>query len=298
MTSMQESRGFPEGVSAIASRRIAGAPSRASGIHKDPSLGVEVVRQCRRARRAFIGPTGTLQATSIFSGHTAAMRPRILVVEDEENVAFVVRTALRLAGYATVDTTSGRDALQVVFAEEAFDLIVLDVMLPDLDGFEVCRRLRFDRSDIPVIFLTASDTVEDRVRGLSIGGDDYLTKPFSVEELVARVEAILRRSGKSTESQLLVCRDLILDDEAHQVTRGGKTVELSLTEYKLLRFLMRNAGHVMTRAQILDHVWSYDFNGESTVVETYISLLRRKVDAQPPHLIHTVRGVGYRLNAR
>ncbi|MGD0748319.1 MAG: response regulator transcription factor [Acidimicrobiales bacterium] len=226
------------------------------------------------------------------------MRPRILVVEDEENVAFVVCTALRLAGYTTVETTSGRDALQVVSADEEFDLIVLDVMLPDLDGFEVCRRLRFDRSEIPVIFLTASDTVEDRVRGLSIGGDDYLAKPFSVEELIARVEAILRRSGKSIESQLLVCRDLVLDDEAHQVSRKGKTVELSLTEYKLLRFLMRNAGHVMTRAQILDHVWSYDFNGESTVVETYISLLRRKVDAEPPHLIHTVRGVGYRLNSR
>ena len=175
------------------------------------------------------------------------MRPRILVVEDEENVAFVVCTALRLAGYTTVETTSGRDALQVVSADEEFDLIVLDVMLPDLDGFEVCRRLRFDRSEIPVIFLTASDTVEDRVRGLSIGGDDYLAKPFSVEELIARVEAILRRSGKSIESQLLVCRDLVLDDEAHQVSRKGKTVELSLTEYKLLRFLMRNAGHVMTR---------------------------------------------------
>ena len=143
MTPLQETRGFPEGVRPIVSRRIAGAPFGASGIHKDPSLGVEVVRQCRWARRAFIGPTGTLQEISIFSGHTGPMPPRILVVEDEENVAFVVRTALRLAGYTTVETTSGRDALQVICAEEDFDLIVLDVMLPDLDGFEVCRRLRF-----------------------------------------------------------------------------------------------------------------------------------------------------------
>ncbi len=226
------------------------------------------------------------------------MSPRILVVEDEENVAYVVTTALRLAGFDVVETQNGREALAFTADPQSFDLIILDVMLPDLDGFEVCRRMRFDGIGIPVVFLTAADAIEDRVRGLTIGGDDYLIKPFSVEELVARVQVIFRRTGASATPQLLTCADLVLDDDAHVVTRHGKVVALSLTEYKLLRFLLRNAGHVMSRAQILDHVWNYDFEGESTVVETFVSLLRRKIDAKPPRLIHTVRGVGYRLDGR
>jgi two-component system OmpR family response regulator len=226
------------------------------------------------------------------------MPPRILVVEDEENVSYVVTTALRLAGFDAVELQNGRDALALVSDGQAFDLIVLDVMLPDLDGFEVCRRMRFEGNDIPVVFLTAADAVEDRVRGLTIGGDDYLVKPFSVEELVARVQAIFRRTGASITPQLLTCADLTVDDDAHIVTRHGKVVGLSLTEYKLLRFLLRNAGHVMSKDQILDHVWNYGFEGESTVVETYVSLLRRKIDTKPPRLIHTVRGVGYRLDGR
>jgi two-component system OmpR family response regulator len=226
------------------------------------------------------------------------MPPRILVVEDEKNVAYVVTTALRLAGFDAVGTENGREALALASDQETYDLVILDVMLPDLDGFEVCRRMRFQGIDIPVMFLTAADAVEDRVRGLTIGGDDYLTKPFSVEELVARVQVIFRRSGASATPQLMSCADLVLDDDAHVVTRHGEVVALSLTEYKLLRFLLRNAGHVMSRAQILDHVWNYDFDGESTIVETFISLLRRKIDAKPPRLIHTVRGVGYRLDGR
>jgi two-component system OmpR family response regulator len=226
------------------------------------------------------------------------MPPRILVVEDEKNVAYVVTTALRLAGFDATGSENGREALALASEERNYDLVILDVMLPDLDGFEVCRRMRFEGIDIPVMFLTAADAVEDRVRGLTIGGDDYLTKPFSVEELVARVQVIFRRSGASATPQLMTCADLVLDDDAHVVTRHGEVVALSLTEYKLLRFLLRNAGHVMSRAQILDHVWNYDFDGESTVVETYVSLLRRKIDATTPRLIHTVRGVGYRLDGR
>ena len=226
------------------------------------------------------------------------MTPRILVVEDEVNVAYVVTTALRLSQYETVETDNGRQALALASEDEGFDLLILDVMLPDLDGFEVCRRLRQEGIDSPVIFLTAADAVEDRVRGLTIGGDDYLTKPFSVEELVARVQVILRRTGRLPTAQHLTCADLVMDDDAHVVTRHGEVVSLSLTEYKLLRFLLRNAGHVMSKDQILDHVWNYDFEGESTVVETYVSLLRRKVDTTPPQLIHTVRGVGYRLDGR
>jgi two-component system OmpR family response regulator len=174
--------------------------------------------------------------------------------------------------------------------------MVLDVMLPDLDGFEVCRRLRQDGIDLPVLFLTARDDAGDRLRGLTIGGDDYVVKPFSVEELVARVKVILRRAGVATEASVHRCGPIELDDDAHVVRRDGEIAALSPTEYKLLRFLMRNRGRVLTRSQILDHVWDYDFDGESTVVETFVSSLRRKVDVGPDRLIHTVRGVGYRLD--
>ncbi len=224
------------------------------------------------------------------------MGPRILIVEDEENVTYVIGTALRLAGFEIGETSSGRDALRLATEADVQDLVILDVQLPDLNGFEVCRRLRFEGVNTPVIFLTAADSVEDRVRGLTIGGDDYLVKPFSVEELVARVHVILHRTGRSVEPQVLACGGLELDDTAHVVTKGGQDVSLSPTEYKLLRFLLRNAGRALSRDQILDHVWDYDFDGESTVVETYISMLRKKLDSTPPTLIRTIRGFGYRLD--
>jgi two-component system, OmpR family, response regulator len=189
----------------------------------------------------------------------------------------------------------GRTALALAASEKP-DLLVLDVMLPDLDGFEVCRRLRADGSRVPVLFLTARDATEDKVRGLTLGGDDYLVKPFSLEELVARVEAVLRRSGLTKDDgQVLRCADLEMDDDAHRVTRAGEAVSLSPTEYNLLRYLLVNQGRVLSKAQILDHVWDYDFGGDGGVVETYIGYLRKKVDAVEPRLIHTLRGVGYTL---
>jgi two-component system OmpR family response regulator len=219
-------------------------------------------------------------------------------VEDEDNIRYVVVAALRLGGFEVEEASAGRDALQVVrHGPISPDLVVLDVMLPDLDGFEVCRRMRSDGLDIPVIFLTARDATEERLRGLTIGGDDYLTKPFSVEELVARVQVVLRRVGKGRRARILSAGDVELDDEAHLVRRAGVLVALSPTEYKLLRYLMRNAGRALSRAQILDHVWDYDFGGESSVVETFISSLRKKVEGDGARLIQTVRGVGYRLSA-
>jgi two-component system, OmpR family, response regulator len=228
--------------------------------------------------------------------------PRVLVVEDEENVRFVTVAALRQGDFEVHETDTGREALRIV-ADPALtpDLVVLDVMLPDLDGFEVCRRMRSDGIDVPVVFLTARDATADRLRGLTIGGDDYLTKPFSIEELVARVQVILRRVGKARRTKVLTAGDVELDDDAHVVRKAGIEVALSPTEYKLLRFLMRNPGRALSRAQILDHVWNYDFDGESTVVETFVSSLRRKVDrggANGTRLIHTVRGLGYRLQDR
>jgi len=240
--------------------------------------------------------TGSPQQTSRIRSQSSGMASRILIVEDEENVAYVIGTALRLAGFAISETSSGRDALRLASEDNPPDLIILDVQLPDLNGFEVCRRLRFAGVNTPLIFLTAADSVDDRVRGLTIGGDDYLTKPFSVEELVARVHVILHRTGRTPESQVFVCGDLELNDSAHIVTQGGQDVPLSPTEYKLLRFLLRNVGRALSRDQILDHVWDYDFDGESTVVETYISMLRKKVDSSPPTLIRTIRGFGYRLD--
>jgi two-component system OmpR family response regulator len=219
-------------------------------------------------------------------------------VEDEENLRFVTVAALRLGAFEVCEATAGRDALRIV-ADPAVapDLVVLDVMLPDLDGFEVCRRMRGDGIDTPVVFLTARDATADRLQGLTIGGDDYLTKPFSVEELVARVKVILRRVGKRPTPHVLTAGEVELDDDAHIVHRAGVEVALSPTEYRLLRFLLRNPGRALSRAQILDHVWNYDFAGESTVVETFMSSLRRKVESDGPKLIHTVRGVGYRLQA-
>jgi two-component system OmpR family response regulator len=221
--------------------------------------------------------------------------PSVLVVEDEDNVRYIAAAALRLAGFAVGEVATGQEALGQLAGGAGWDLVVLDVRLPDIDGFEVCRRLRAAGNQVPVVFLTARDAVEDRLRGLTIGGDDYLVKPFSVEELVARVKVILRRTGQSARPQLLMAGPVELDDEAHLVRLAGSEVALSPTEYRLLRFLLRNQGRVLTRGQLLDHVWDYDFDGESTVVETFISSLRKKLDP-PGGLITTVRGVGYRLD--
>lgn len=220
---------------------------------------------------------------------------RALVVDDEENVAYVVATALRLDGWDTTTATTGQAALAAVRSDPP-DLIVLDVMLPDADGFELCQRLRGYGVHAPVIFLTARDATDDRVRGLTIGGDDYLVKPFSVEELVARCRLLL---GRATDVSPRVLRyaDLEMDEVAHQVRRASAIVHLSPKEYKLLRYLLLNAGRVLSRRQILDHVWEYDFEGDESNVESYISLLRRKIDRGGRPLIQTVRGFGYVLRA-
>jgi two-component system OmpR family response regulator len=219
---------------------------------------------------------------------------RILVVEDEENIADVIAMALRHAGFAVARAGDGRRALKEV-REGRPHLILLDVMLPDLDGFEVAGRLRDERIDTPIVFLTARDTTEDKVRGLTLGGDDYVTKPFSVEELLARVHTILRRTGTAGRATVLKLADLELDEETREVNRGGRPIELTDTEFRLLRFLLANPRRVLTRAQILDHVWDYDFDGDARVLETYVSYLRKKVDAEGPPLIQTIRGVGYAL---
>jgi two-component system OmpR family response regulator len=176
--------------------------------------------------------------------------------------------------------------------------VLLDVMMPDLDGFEVCRRLRQEGNRTPVLFLTARDSTEDKVRGLTLGGDDYLQKPFSLDELVARAEAVLRRTSTGAATTVLSCADLVMDDDAHRVLRAGDDVSLSPTEYNLLRYLLVNQGRVLSKAQILDHVWKYDFGGDGGVVETYIGYLRRKVDHVDPRLIHTIRGIGYTLRSQ
>lgn len=219
----------------------------------------------------------------------------LLLVDDEDNLRSMLEAALRHSGFEVRSADSGRAALAAVDEADP-DLIVLDVMLPDLDGFAVCQRLRSNGNRTPVLFLTARDSTEDKVRGLTLGGDDYLVKPFSLEELVARIEAILRRTdGDDRADGNLSCADLVMDDDAHLVTKGGVEVPLSPTEYNLLRFLLSNQGRVLSKTQILDHVWQYDFGGDGGVVETYIGYLRRKLDRTDPRLIHTVRGVGYVL---
>jgi two-component system OmpR family response regulator len=220
---------------------------------------------------------------------------RVLVVDDEPNIVEVVSMALRFQGFAVETAGTGREAIAAVTRFKPH-LIVLDVMLPDMEGFDVAERLGAQRAGVPIIFLTARDATADKIRGLTGGGDDYMTKPFSLEELVARIRTILRRTGQAApESARLVFEDLELDEESHEVTRGGVPIELTATEYRLLRYLLLNPRRVMTRAQILDHVWDYDFGGDGRVLETYISYLRKKLDAHGPPLIRTVRGVGYAL---
>ncbi|MBR7741680.1 response regulator transcription factor [Phycicoccus sp. BSK3Z-2] len=221
---------------------------------------------------------------------------RVLVVDDEPHLTELLSMALRYEGW---DVRTAASGLQAVRTAKEFgpDAVVLDMMLPDFDGMEVLRRMRGEDPDVPVLFLTAKDAVEDRVAGLTAGGDDYVTKPFSLEEVVARLRALMRRTAVSArdEDSLLVVGDLTMDEDSHEVTRGGAEVRLTATEFELLRYLMRNPRRVLSKAQILDRVWNYDFGGQANVVELYISYLRKKIDAGRAPMIHTMRGVGYVL---
>jgi two-component system, OmpR family, response regulator len=224
-------------------------------------------------------------------------QPKVLVVDDEASIRALLSATLRLTGFDVKVAGGGREALSAA-ADFAPDLVVLDVMMPDLDGFEVAQRLRTSGRPVPVLFLTARDSVEDRISGLTVGADDYVAKPFSLEEVVLRIRAILRRSlgeQQLVDGGVLRYADLEMDEDAHEVRRGGHRVDLSPTEFNLLRYLLTNAGRVVSKAQILDRVWNYDFGGDGRIVESYVYYLRRKVDKLDPPLIHTVRGVGYAL---
>ncbi|MFL0456772.1 response regulator transcription factor [Brachybacterium paraconglomeratum] len=224
---------------------------------------------------------------------------RLLVVDDEPNIRDLLATSLRFAGFEVFTASTGNEAIREA-TEHQPDLVVLDVMLPDMDGFTVTRRLRDRGEQYPILFLTAKDETQDKVAGLTVGGDDYVTKPFSLEEVVARIRAVLRRTHGSSETAVdsaLVVGDLRLDEDSHEVHRGEVNIELSPTEFKLLRYLMLNAGRVVSKTQILDHVWDYDWSGEVGIVESYISYLRRKIDVVGEPMIHTKRGIGYVLRA-
>jgi two-component system OmpR family response regulator len=225
---------------------------------------------------------------------TGPGKQRVLVVDDEPSIVDAVATSLRYEGFDVMVATSGRAALAIA-QEGQPDLVVLDVMLPDLDGIEVTRRLRSDGLKVPVLFLTARDSVEDKVAGLTVGGDDYVTKPFSLAEIVARVRAILRRIHGEPNSDRLRFADVEMDEDSHEVWRAGQPIQLTATEFSLLRFFLLNPRRVLSKSQILDHVWHYDFGGDANVVETYVSYLRKKLDALGPPLIHTIRLVGYTL---
>ncbi|WP_326556294.1 response regulator transcription factor [Micromonospora sp. NBC_01796] len=230
------------------------------------------------------------------AGESARRSTRVLVVDDEPNICALLSATLRLIDFEVRIAYGGHEALTAA-AEFEPDLVVLDVMMPDLDGFQVARRLRTtaDGRGVPVLFLTARDAVEDRISGLTVGADDYVTKPFSLEEVVLRIRAILRRSRVEPESGVIHYADLELNEDAHEVRRAGRLVDLSPTEFNLLRYLMVNAGRVVSKAQILDRVWSYDFGGDGRIVESYVYYLRKKIDRWDPPLIQTVRGVGYAL---
>lgn len=229
-----------------------------------------------------------------------AMTPeaRLVVVDDEPAIRELLTTTLRFSGFEVHPAPDGTTALALV-EEVTPDLVVLDVMLPDLDGFAVTAAMRARGRHVPVLFLTARDATADKITGLTVGGDDYVTKPFSLEEVVARLRALLRRSGATTarEESVLQVGDLVMDEDAHEVTRGGEPVHLTATEFELLRYLMRNPRRALSKAQILDRVWHYDFGGQANIVELYISYLRRKIDAGREPMIHTLRGVGYLLKA-
>ena len=221
---------------------------------------------------------------------------RVLTVDDEPAITELLGMALRYEGWEVTSAHSGLSAVQAA-RDTRPDVLVLDMMLPDFDGLEVMRRIRAEQPDVPVIFLTARDAVDDRINGLTAGGDDYVTKPFSLEELVARLRGLLRRSGATLvrPGSQLVVGDLSLDEDSHEVTRGGEEIQLTATEFELLRYLMRNPRRVLSKAQILDRVWNYDFGGQANVVELYISYLRKKIDAGREPMIHTLRGAGYVL---
>jgi two-component system, OmpR family, response regulator len=224
-----------------------------------------------------------------------AEQVRVLVVDDEPNIVDVISMALRHHQFAVETAASGKDALDLT-RRRAPHVMVLDVMLPDMEGFEVAERLAAEHANVPILFLTARDSTADRVHGLTTGGDDYVTKPFSLEELIARLRNIVRRTrGSEAPSGRLTFADLELDEETFEVSRGGRQIELTATEFRLLRYLMLNPRRVLTRAQLLDHVWNYDFGGDARVLETYVSYLRKKVDSEDHPLLHTVRGVGYVL---
>ncbi|MGC4153674.1 MAG: response regulator transcription factor [Propionicimonas sp.] len=235
------------------------------------------------------------------SGQEPLTRPdgspiRVLTVDDESSLTELLSMALRYEGWEVSTAASGLEAVQIA-RQVRPDAIVLDIMLPDFDGLEVMRRIRTEQPDVPVIFLTAKDALDDRISGLTAGGDDYVTKPFSLEELVARLRGLLRRTGATTarEESRLVVGDLAMDEDSHEVFRGGDEINLTATEFELLRFLMRNPRRVLSKAQILDRVWNYDFGGQANVVELYISYLRKKIDAGRAPMIHTLRGAGYVL---
>ena len=226
----------------------------------------------------------------------AAPEARLLVVDDEPNIVELLSASLRYAGFEVETAQTGAEALRVARSFRP-DLLVLDVMMPDMDGFDVVRRLAGEGARIPVLFLTARDATEDKVTGLTLGGDDYVTKPFSLEEVIARIRAVIRRTGggAAAASARLKFADIELDDDTHEAWKAGSLVVLSPTEFKLLRYFLHNPGRVLSKSQILDHVWHYDFGGEANVVESYVSYLRRKIDTTEPHLLHTLRGVGYVL---
>jgi two-component system, OmpR family, response regulator len=229
------------------------------------------------------------------SSVTKDTAPRVLVVDDEPSIVDAVATSLRYEGFEVDVAVTGRDALSLA-QEDPPDLVILDVMLPGLDGLEVTRRLRADGVDVPILFVTARDTLDDKLAGLTIGGDDYVTKPFALAEVIARVKTILRRAGLGpNDDGVLRFADLELDEAAHEVRRGGVDVKFTATEFNLLRYFMLNPRHVLSKSQILDYVWHYDFGGEANVVETYVSYLRRKLEKHGAPLIHTVRLVGYVL---
>jgi two-component system OmpR family response regulator len=240
---------------------------------------------------------GGAHTSSAASQSGARTKRKVLVVDDEENVVHLVASALRFDGFDAVTADNGQSGLAMI-AEHDPDLVVLDVMMPGLDGYSVLQHLRSAGSSIPVIFLTARDSATDRVSGLRSGADDYVVKPFSVEELLARVHAVLRRTQIEVDRDgVLQVADLELDENSHEVTRAGEEIHLTATEFELLRYLMRNERVVLSKAQILDRVWKYDFQGQSNIVELYIGYLRKKIDHVEPRLIHTVRGAGYVVKA-
>ncbi|AVG23428.1 MULTISPECIES: response regulator transcription factor [Pontimonas] len=224
--------------------------------------------------------------------------PKILIVDDEPNIRDLLTTSLRFAGFAVRAVATGAQTISAVLEEEP-DLILLDVMLPDINGFGVTKRLRASGYTCPILFLTAKDSTEDKIQGLTVGGDDYVTKPFSLDEIVARIRAILRRTQQEEDDATLSVGELEMDQDTHEVSVKGNSVELSPTEFKLLRYLMLNPNRVLSKAQILDHVWEYDFNGDAGIVESYVSYLRRKLDpfTEEP-LIQTKRGFGYMLKTK